>query len=892
MWGAQFKEIDVYLRLNDLKRYRVDVDRLFRRLDTLNANQSLGRVEDSGYEFNAIFLGTIASIAEIEEFPVNDRGLRLEEVADIVYDHPDVNWGRRLNGRQSLGFGIKKNSNAHTVEVVRRVKAELEKIRQDPRLEGLDILVWRDSAADIVNSLTGLLNAGLFGALLAIFVLLAFVRHLALTATIGLAIPFSIIAAIGFLYLSGKTLNSMTMLGLMLAAGMLVDNAVVVLESIYQKLEKGMDRELAAQVGTHEVATAVSAATLTSIIIFVPLIFGQLNDFSIRLTHTGVAIIFAVICSLFISLTLIPLAMARLLRIEVSRRTAWQQWTIDRFSRFFTRLGRLVFRRRGSDSEDKPAPLRKPGYGRVTEGYLRLVQWPIRYRFLVGLIMVPALVGVSMWLLINKIPDNTPEAQDLDWISIQYDFSENYHYAKIEEDYVNRVEEFLLSNKERLKITDVESGFGNNRAWTWVYFDKEKMTLEDVQKTNSEISKGLPVIPGARISLGQGSGRNQNWFGANLYGDDPNILQDLAKQVRSRLLARPDFTSVYTDRRGAEEEVQIRLNRDLARKYGVSPDSVSQILSTVVRGRRIRAYRTSQGEVDIWIRLQAGDRENLDDLASLVIGRGPEGQEILLSQVADLPVERVAGVLQRQNRRTTTWVTAVYSGEKRAEGKKLMEDALNLLDFPEGYGWNYGFWTQREDEGEQAFVFNIVLALFMVYFVMASLFESFTHPLAIMFSLPFAVVGIVLLLMITGAPFNWMAKIGSLVLVGIVVNNGIILIDHINNLRRKGLLRSQAILEGCRERLRPIVMTASTTVVSLIPLAFGSSGMLRMRYFPMAQTLMGGLLVSTILTLIILPTYYTLFDDLAKWVKRTWRVTDPAERLASFPAGRHSESRT
>ena len=878
LWGAQFREIDIDLRLNDIKRYRVDIDRLFSRLDTLNQNRSVGRVEEAGNQFNTMLRGSVTSVDEINNFPVNQRGLRLQDIADVSYQHPMSTGGNRLNGIEALGFNIKKNSNANTVDVVNRIQAELERIRQDPRLEGVELLVWRNAAEEIVKSLSGLLSAGTIGALLAVGVLMLFVRRLSVTLIIGLAIPFSMVAAVGFLYLGGKTLNSMTMLGLMLAAGMLVDNAVVVLESIYQKLEQGMDRVTAAQVGTREVTTAVIAATLTSIIIFVPLVFGQQTDFSIRLTHTGTAIIFALICSLFISLTLIPLALARIVNIDVNRRSRWQQWIIDTVASASLRIGRKIFRRGGSPAGPASAIPSQSRRTPVTDWYLRLVGWPLRNRLLVGLLIVPPVAGLSLWLLINKVPDNAPEAQDLKWIDIKYDFSENFHYAKIGRDYVNRVESFLLSNKERLKITDVESYFRNNRAGTWVYFDKETMTLEDVQRTRNEIKKGLPVIPGAKISVGGGAGQNRNWISANLYGDDPRILQELTTEVRKRLLARPDFSNVYMNRRGAEEEVQIHLNRELARKYGISPESVSRLLSIIVRGRRLRGLRTLRGEVEIWVRLQSEDRESRDDLASLIVGRGPQGQEILLSQVADMPVEQVPGTLQREGRRTYSGFSAVYSGDKRREGKRIVEDTLNLIDYPEGYGWSYGFWTKREDQEDKDFVFNILLALFMVYFVMAALFESLTHPLAIMFSLPFAVLGIVAFLMLTGSPYNWMARTGSLVLVGIVVNNGIVLIDHINNLRRKGMPRFEAIQKGCRERFRPIVMTASTTVVSLIPLAFRSGGMLGMRYFPMARTLIGGMLASTILTLIVLPTYYSLFDDMAVWAKQTWRATKPTPK--------------
>ncbi|MDA2929235.1 efflux RND transporter permease subunit [Acidobacteria bacterium AH-259-O06] len=879
-WGVQRQEIDIYLRLDDVKRYRVDVGQLFRRLDSVNLNRSLGRVEDAGVRYSAIAQGTLSSVEEMENFPVNERGLRLSDIADIYYDNPASNFGQHLNGEYAVGFNVRKTSEANTVETVNRVLAEIEEIRQDPSLEGIELLLWHNAGEEITKSLSGLLRAGALGALLAALVLIFFLRKFSATLIIGFSIPFSIIAAVGFLFLSGKTLNVMSMMGLMLATGMLVDNAVVVLESIYQKLEKGTARVTAAQVGTQEVITAVIAATLTSIIIFVPLIFGQKSRYSLWLGETGTAIIFALICSLFISLTLIPLAMARLLRMDVNQRSKWQQWIADHVEPVFVRLGRRVFRRQKAAEVHEPPARGAPDFGGgVTGAYLRLVSWPLGHRFLVGLVMIPLIIYGSYWWLMNKVPDNTPGAQELGELWIEYEFSENFHYAKIERDYIMPVEQFLLANKERFKITDVLSFYRNNQAWMDVYFDKDKVTLEEMPEIRKQMTDGLPVIPGAKIQLGSQRGaQNRDWIRANLYGDDPETLQELAAEAKLLLLKRSDFTDVWTDLRSGQEEVQIRLNRSLAGKYGVSPQSVSGILSIVARGRQVRGYRTPEGEVDIFVRIRPEDLESLNDLKSLVVGSGPAGRQILLSQVADLQIQKIPAELRREDRRTYTRLTAMYSGDKKSEGRKHVSQVMNSLDYPQGYGWSYGFWTQRQEQDDQAFWFNICLALFMVYFVMASLFESLAHPFAIMFSLPFAVVGVAWFLFITGTPFNMMAWIGSMVLIGIVVNNGIVLIDHINNLRRKGMPRSQAILEGCRERLRPIVMTASTTIVGLIPLAWGDTAMWGMRYFPMARTIMGGLMASTILTLVVLPTYYTLFDDLAIWIKQTWYASDPSLR--------------
>ena len=885
LWGTQRKEIDVYLRLDDLKRYGVDVGQLFRQLDDINTSRSLGRVVDGDTRYGAISRGTITSLQQIRSLPVNERGLKLEEVADVNYGHPVATNGQHLNGEYAVGFEVLKTSQANTVETVERVLAKVEEMRLDPGLEGIDLLVWRNAGEQITKSLRGLLSAGAFGAILAALVLFLFLHRLGATLIVALSIPFSLISAVGFLYLLGNTLNVLTMMGLMLATGMLVDNAVVVLESIYQKLENGMDHLEASRIGTGEVNMAVIAATLTSIIIFVPLIFGQDTSFSVFLGHVGVAVVLALLSSLFISLTLIPLAMARLLRMDVREPVRWQQRLKRGIAVLLSSVGRLFPDTRnhpkGSISEERAAQ------GGIVGTYLKLVDWPLQHRFLVGLVLVPSIVYGSGWFLVNRIPDNSPGAEELGSLEIQYEFSENYHYAKIEMDFVLPVEEFLFQNREEFKIEDVFSRFYNDRASTEIYFSRDELDLEELDAIRGKISTGLPVVPGAEIRLGRQQGaQSQNWIMASIYGDSPEVLQELAAQARRILLDRPDFTEVYTALRNAQEEVQIRLDRQLAVKYGISPQSVSEVLAIVLRGRQVRGYRTQEGEVDIFVWLTPRDRDSLEDLRSVAVGRGRDGQEILLSHVADLRVEKIPAQLRRENRRTFTELSAVYTGDRRNEGMQRVEEVMNGISYPPGYGWSYGFWTERSQQEDREFLFNILLALFMVYFVMASLFESVAHPFAIMFSLPFAVVGISVFLFMTGTPFNMMAKIGILVLIGIVVNNGIVLIDHINNLRRAGMTRTTAIREGCRERFRPIVMTASTTIVGLLPLAFSHSSLFDMRYFPMARTVMGGLMASTILTLVVLPTYYTLFDDLAIWVKHTWYTSDPSKQatLTSAPS--------
>jgi hydrophobic/amphiphilic exporter-1 (mainly G- bacteria), HAE1 family len=861
--GVEPKEVAIYLKLDALKRYAVDADALFRRLDGANLNLSLGKLDEGGNRYRVMSKGVIASLDDLREFPINERGLRLGEIAEIVLREPESTFGRHLNGEFAIALEVRKASDANTVETVDRVMAKIEELNQDPVLAGIEVLVWHNAGEEITKGLSGLLNAGLLGAILAVGVLFLFLRRVGPTLLIGISIPFSIVSSVGFLYLLGYSLNVLSMMGLMLATGMLVDNAVVVLESIYQKLERGTTRTVAACRGTQEVITAVVAATLTSVIIFVPLVFGQETNLTIFLGYTGVAIMITLFCSLFISLTLIPMGAARLVSSSAIR-------SGDRLDRW---MEGWRAQRRHRDA----AP------SGVVERYLRVMSWTMRHRYLVGLVIVPVVV-VASFAVLMRLPDSSFDALEMRDVQIQYEFTENYHYLKIEQDFVNPVERFILDHREDFRVRDVYSVYGNNYATSRLYFDMDRLDLEELEEIRRRISEGLPVIPGAQIRLGgQRGGENRNWIGVSLYGEDSTALLDLAREARRRMREAGEFSEVHTALDSGEQEVQLILDRQLARRYNVSPQSVANILGIVLRGREIRGYQTADGEVDIWVRLQPGDREDLEDLKSLVVGAGPGGEQILLSHVADLRISRTPGTIQREDRRTFTNLFCNYSGEKKDEGMKLVTEIMDGLVYPEGYSWSYGFWTLREGKEDKEFLFNILLALFMVYFVMASLFESLAHPFSIMISLLFAFVGVAWFLLITGTPFNIMAQIGTLILIGIVVNNGIVLIDHINNLRKSGMVRSEAILTGCRERFRPILMTALTTVVGLIPLAMGTSSLLDLRYFPMARTLMGGLMASTILTLVVLPTYYTLLDDLAEGMKRIWRASSPRVPSVSTP---------
>ncbi len=868
LWGTDKKQVDIYLRIDDIKRHGVDVGRLFRALDGSNMNLSLGRIADGGNRYSAVARGAIESVDEIAQFPVGQHGLVLGDVAEVVIDQRPRNQGRHQNGSYAVGLAIQKASQANVVETVDHIEAAFDEWRKDASLDGLTVRWWHNSGEEIRKVLNELLKAGSIGAILAIVVLFAFLRRLDASMAIGFAIPFSVLTAIGFLYFNGNSLNTMSMIGLMLAAGMLVDNAVVVLESIFQKIEQGLSPSLASRRGAGEVTIAVIASTSTTMIIFVPLVFDSKSQISILLGHVGISIIFALLCSLFISLTLIPLVASRILKDDEHGHSR-----LDR--KLWTAISAPFRWVRVRPRRNAHAPSKR----NLAAVYVRVVGWHLDRRYAIGLVAVPIVLGFAGWALVEVVPDNSPTANTVSSIRIGYEFSESYHYAKIESDYVNRVEDLLHANMERFKLKSTSSAYGNNWAWTRAFLDTDRAGPDDVAAIREAIGKELPELPGARIKLGREEGNDRNWINVNIYGDSPSTLAELTVRAREALLAQEDVSEVHADLAGETGEVQVRLRRDLARKFNVSPSVVSQVLSITVRSRRMRSYRTPEGEVDIWIGIDPDDMQSVEDLRSIIVGSDPDGQEVLLGNVADIRIDRVPSHVKRENRRTYSEIHIGYKGERIEDGRAIVTDVLDSLPYEAGYGWTFGFWTQQQNEDVQSFLFSMMLALVLVYFVMAALFESVLHPFAIMLSLPFSLVGIVLFLLLTGTPFNSMAQVGSIILIGIVVNNGIVLVNHINNLRRGGTARREAILRGCNERLRPICMTASTTIVGLLPLAMGDANMMGMNYFPLARTVIGGLLASTALTLVVLPTYYVILDDFGRWLRRLWTTTNPTLRI-------------
>ncbi len=852
--GVEPKEIDIELVLAKVREHNVDVGQLIQQLQGASSNLVLGQIESGGLRFTARALGEFTSVEEIGNLQIDQRGLRLRDIAELSYEEPPIPHGRHLDLEFAVGLDVFKESTANTVEVVREVMSVIKtEINNDPLLAGVSLFVWEDQGEEIAGGLSGLLKAGTIGALLAIFSLYFFLRRLDSTVIVSLSIPFSILAACGVMFFAGKTLNILSMMGLMLAVGMLVDNAVVVLESIDRTHRKEKDRERAALEGARSVSTAVAASTLTTLIVFLPLIIGARTDLTTWLKEIGITITIALACSLFSSLTLIPLMSAHF-------------------------LGRK-----------RPKPVKSIAW--LEEKYAGALRWTLHHPLKTFIVLMIGLAVGLMPFFTGMVESAIFSGIVNERIFLRYEFAD-HTYKSEAMDVVNQVEPFLWENKERWEVASLYSFWMENRAETTMVLARKNMTDEEVRELRKTIRDELPEIPGVRLYFEDDAdtGGNTHFFAVKFFGQDSGVLEGFANEAARRIETLVGVQDVRTSFRDSQREVRVKVDRDKAQRAGLDAQDVADIFSFTLGAMRLPRFNAGEREVDTWLALRLEDRENIDDIKKLEIGGGGDdgGRPITLADIATFEIVPRPKEIVRENRRVRVAVRATYEGEEWESTQEEIAGLMDAFDLPPGYSWSWNDRIIEQGEQNAQMGVNFLLALVLVYLVMASLFESLAQPFAILFSIPFALPGAAWMLAATGTSFNLMGQIGLLILMGIVVNNGIVLLDHMNQLRRAGLEREEAILQAGRERLRPILMTAATTIIGLLPLAVRGPATSGIFYYPLARTVMGGLISSAILTLLVLPYINVGMETVGEWLKGLWRTTGgrrppTEEELAPVP---------
>ncbi len=850
--GVEPREIFIDLILDRVKEHNVDVGALIAQLRGGSSNLVLGQVEDGGLRFSARALGEFTSVEEIGRLIINDQGLKVSDIAEVSYEEPPYPHGRHLDRQFAVALEVYKESTSNTVDVVRDVMSVIQNdINNDSLLQGVTLFVFEDQGEEITGGLQGLLKAGSIGGLLAIFSLYFFLRRLDSTLIVAMSIPFSIIAACGLMYFMGKSLNVLSMMGLMLAVGMLVDNAVVVLESIDRIHRSEPDRKKAARIGADQVAVAVSASTLTTLIVFLPLIVGAKVQLTTWLGEIGIAITIALACSLFSALTLIPLMSAHF-------------------------LGRK-----------KPKPVKSIVW--LEERYVSVLGWTLQHRVktfgVLVLVLVVGLVPFFTGMVESAIFSGAVNKR----LFLRYEFAD-FTYKSDAEKVVDQVEEFLDGKREEFLIESIYSYYGENRAETSIILNRQDLDDDAIKELRQKVRDSLPEVAGVKFYFDddEEEGGNTTYFAVKFFGQDTDVLESFANEAARRVETLEGVQDLRTSFRDSQREIQVKIDRDKAQRLGLTAQDLADIFSFSLGSMRLPRFNAGEREVDTWLALRLEDRQNLEDLRQIQIGGGDGQSPFLLGDVATFDVVPQPKEIVRENRKVRVAVRGTYEGEDWEETQEEIAGLMDAFDLPPGYSWSWGDRILEQQDQNAQMGTNFLLALVLVYLVMASLFESLTQPFAILFSIPFALPGVAWMLALTGTTFNLMGQIGLLILMGIVVNNGIVLLDHINRLRRTGLDRDEAILQAGRDRLRPILMTAATTIIGLLPLALRGPNTAGIFYYPLARTVMGGLMSSAILTLLVLPYVTIGVEGAANWARRVWRSSGkrpPASSASDKPAG-------
>ena len=823
--GVNPREVRINLRVADMELHGIDVRDVARTLRTGNFDQSLGRIVEGDSRWTLRTVGSLATVEQIRALPLRADGLRVSDVADVIYREPPLEYGRHLDGDFAVGVTVSQESKANAVEVCDAIEAEVARMNDDPELEGVNFLIWFSQGREIRKTLRDLTFTGIFGTILASLVLLAFLRRLSTTLVAVICIPFSLIVTCGIVWSQGKTLNTLTLLGLIVGIGMLVDNAVVVMENIFRHREQGLDHREASRRGAREVSTAVVAATLTSVIVFIPLMFNKPTEMNLYFKELGLTVCFTLLASLFISQTLIPLATSRYIR-------------------------------------SAPRP-RSGAMRRLEEVYGRALDFNLRRRWLAPLIGLAVVASAVHPFRNTEMALGISQAEL--FVQVRYEFSEEMTLEG-REAVVDRVEAAFEPHREALKVDSVYSYWDERHALSRFYPAPGEANEETIAELRRRLPACLPEIAGVKLQVQEerrgwrrhgGGGKR---IGFQIVGEDSETLLRLADAAVERVAAIPGLINVETRQQEAQAELYVEPDRDLVARYSVTPEQMSQVVGLTYRGRRLQRFRTEDGEREMRLTLDEEQTESLSQLRNLPLWT-PEGEKVPLAAVADLVEHPGREAIHRDNRLTSVWINGRVAQGTSESYIPRIEAALSSLEMPLGYRWTFGQWQEERRERSREFLVNLLLALLLVFAVMAGLFESVRQAVALMVSLPFALAGAAWTLYLTGTSFDQSAAIGLLLLIGIVVNNGIVMLEHINQYRREGMARTEAMLRGGRERLRPILMTAVTTLIGLVPIVVQKPSLGGIYYYSMALVIMGGLFVSVFLTSLLLPATAALAED-------------------------------
>jgi hydrophobic/amphiphilic exporter-1 (mainly G- bacteria), HAE1 family len=865
--GGLRREIHVDLNLAKLKALDLPVARVVDVVQRENLNEPIGYVQEGRFEVLLRTKGEFDNLNQIRNLVVTTRQgvpVYIRDLATVEDSHEEVRQLVSVDGKPAVRLFVNKQSGANTVKVSEAVWEEIAEVNSD--YPNINITASGDSAEFIKAAIRNVRDSAWQGSLLAVVVLLFFLASFSSAVIIGIAIPISVISTFALMYFNGFTLNTVSFGGLALGVGMLVDNAIVVLENIVRHREEGKDAREAAIVGSREVAMAITASTLTTIAVFVPVVFIQ-GVSAVTFQQLAYVVSFSLLCSLVSALTIVPLLCSRYLTT-------------------------------GRDLEGRKSVLMKLFYvsssliDRMSEAYGRLISWALHHPTTV-LASAAATFALSLYLAPLIGVELQPEVDEGDLrATIELEPGTR---VEVTNEMMNRLEQVVKENVPEVRSMMTESGGGGFSQNNGQNTGELRIRLVDREHRNrsaaeiaSVLRKAMLIEPAmqVRISISSGMYRRASAAGSQggdrlsveVRGHDLETLQELADRVQEVMSRIPGVADVQSSRRPGLPEMVVMVDRDKASTLGLNVSDVADTFRTAVGGRRSSMFREEGDEYNILIRLQENDRIALTQVGEVALTT-PLGRTIPAESVVQLRRQEGPVSIDRKDQERIIIVSGTPDGRDLGSIVRDMDEELRQIDRPLGYEFAYGGEYEDQQKSFRDLTFAAILALVLVYMVMAAQFESWRDPFIVLFSIPLASVGIVLMLLLTGTTFNMQAFLGVIILVGIVVNNAIVLIDYTNLMRREHHMELfEAIVISGSRRLRPILMTTITTVLGLLPmgLGLGEGGELQA---PLARTVIGGLTTSTLITLVVIPVVYLLMErrrEPAAVAKPLTPVVEPA----------------
>lgn len=854
VFSMEVREILVDVDKAALESHNLSLDQILLAVRMENLNLPAGYIEERHSEFLVRTLGEFKILDDIRNTVVgatqSGQPVYLKDVAEVKDTMKEGRFLSRIQGKNGVFYFINKRSGANSVTTAKAVNKEIARIQKTlpPDVEFFPFMDQSEMITMVIRR-TG--NNALAGGILAILFILIFLRNWRPTITIALAIPLSVITTFIAFYLAGYTINLLTLGGLALGIGMLVDNSIVVIENIFRHMEEGKEKNEAAKKGASEVGMAITASTLTTIAVFFPMVFAQ--GITGRLTRgLALAIAFSLLASLFVALTIVPMVSSLLFKANNNRSKAGKKQKKIQFEKirnFYQKiLHRALHRRWG-----------------VLGGAFGL--------FLLSFVIIPFLgtefmpsMDRDMLILSIKMPVGTSLEETNRVVSLV----ENVLATQSE---VKTVSAQVGSQAEE-NPADMAGGFsttGTNEGLIWVGLAKksqrELSDIEVLEKIRGKLPKLKDVKFEAMDMSQMMMGGAQTPIEIKIFGKDLDLLKEIADNMVERIQDVEGLRDVTHTMAEGKPEYQIRVNREQASRLGLMVSQVANTVQIASLGKVATRFREGNEEIDIRVRFNKKSRDSLDDIRNIPL-MTPLNKMVRLDQVAEISKGEGPIRITRENQAREIAVTANIAGRDLGSIVSDIKERIATVErgLPPGYFIEFGGQYEQMLKAFAIMAGAFALATLLVYMIMASQFESFLHPFVIMFTIPLGLIGVVVALLIVGRPVSLPVLIGFIMLGGIAVNNGIVMVDYINQLRRRGTEAKQAILQACSVRLRPVLITAFTTILGMMPMALSISEGAEMRA-PMAITVVGGLMATTLLTLFVIPIIYSLVNRISFKVK-------------------------